>query len=83
MTRRRLRKGEQTVVEPAVAAALVSVRPHLMAIERVLVEELIPSVPAELRGEVVRRAMNALGNELFVGTELVALAGWGIDTESV
>ena len=77
MPRRRLRKAEEEVVEVAVAAALASVRPHVLAIERALVEQLLPTVPAELREEALRRAMNGLGNELFVGTGLAALAGSG------
>ena len=42
-----------------------------------LVEQLLPTVPAELREEALRRAMNGLGNELFVGTGLAAVGGSG------
>ena len=64
-------------MEVAFSAALASWRPHVLAIERALLEQLLPTVPAELREEALRRAMNGLGNELFIGTGLAGLAGSG------
>ena len=70
MVRRRLRKAEREQVSAVVAPALERVRPAIAAIERDIIEHLLPALPAELREHAVIEFMNELGREVFVGAEL-------------
>jgi hypothetical protein len=72
---RRLRKAEAEVVDAVVADGLTKIRPQLVDIERVLVEEVLGKVPEELRGETVKRVMDGLGEQLYYPLELAAMLG--------
>lgn len=74
--RRRLKKGDQELIDVAADISIERMRALVMEIETELVETLIPSVPADLRGEAVRAFMNRFGRELFTATDIViALEG--------
>jgi hypothetical protein len=72
MSRRRLRKAERDQVAAAVAPSVERVRPAVLEIEREIVDQLLPSLPADLREHAVYEFMNELGWEIFAEAELYA-----------
>jgi uncharacterized protein (UPF0261 family) len=80
MARRRLRKAEEAVVDPAVAAAMEMARPHILALERLIVDQLVPAVGPVLAPAAGLRFLDAVGNELWMSAELAALLAGSEDS---
>lgn len=67
---RRLRKAEQEQVDAFVGPGFEKVLPALHDVERVLIEEVLPSVPSDLARHALKDFMNMLGNEVHSEAEL-------------
>jgi hypothetical protein len=67
---RELRKAEQEQVDAFVGPGFEEALPALHAVERVLIEKVLPGVPANLARHAARDFMNLLGNEIHNEAEL-------------
>jgi hypothetical protein len=67
--RRRLRAAEQRALSAALEEAGKEAAEHLAELQRIGIERVLPSVPAEARSEAMRAWINYVLGGLAMGTE--------------
>ena len=58
---------------PVVEAALAEAGPYLAALERIIVDHIVPAVGADLAGIAGLRFLEGIGNALWMSGELAGI----------